>query len=72
MTINLPEPRCPIGYPEPQLRELLGDRFDSFIAWMYGQTPGVCAGEHGGQSHGRVYYRVDVQRFVRSQRRSHS
>lgn len=33
---------------------------------MYGQTLGLCAGEHGGQPHGRVYYRADVERFVRS------
>lgn len=67
MATDLPGPDCPIGYPEDQLRDLLGsEQLDAFIAWMYGQTFGVCAGEHGGESHGRVYYRVDVQRFVRT------
>lgn len=67
MATDLPEPHCPIGYPGEQLRELLGaEYFDAFIAWMYGKTLGVCAGEHGGESHGRVYYRVDVQRFMRT------
>ena len=68
MATDLPEPHCPIGYPEDQLRELLGsEQLDAFIAWMYGQTLGICAGEHSGESHGRGYYRVDVQRFMRSQ-----
>lgn len=36
MTINLPEPDCPIGYPESQLRELFGDQFEAFLTWLYG------------------------------------
>ena len=73
---EVPPPECEFGYTVPQLRDMLGDRFDEFDKWMYGQTCAVCEGRAyghetkeyrescGGVAHGIVYYPWDVKRFL--------
>lgn len=44
--MRLPEPECPLGYPESQLQKILGKAalFNIFCNWMRGQTMGLCDG----------------------------
>jgi hypothetical protein len=43
--MDLPEPSCPMGYTESDLRAIFGDEFDVFMHWMRGQTMGICDGK---------------------------
>lgn len=74
--IHVP-PRCEMGYPEDQLRELLHTHeYDRLMQFMYGQTVGVCEGRKynhetkeyevacNGVSHGVVVYSHDLERFI--------
>lgn len=75
--ISLDPPLCRIGYPETQLEDILTPlQFSNFIVWMSGQTYSSCTGEEydydlkknvptGCGPHGYVYYRGDVDRFLR-------
>src|SRR5579859_6056552 len=70
---------CPLGLTERQVRTLLGSeaRWVAFEFWMRGQMFAVCDGyDHdeswtyqpspcAGHPHGVVYYRQDVDRFMR-------
>lgn len=72
----MPEPICKLGYPEEQLREILGDQYDDFQKWMIGQTMAICEGRsfhhdtrkyeaNGCGPHGLVVYRWDLERFMK-------
>lgn len=72
---ELPQPECILGYPDGQLHELLGSRYDEFWKWMRGQTFTSCDGraydhetkeyrETGCGPHGFVVYYHDVKRFL--------
>lgn len=74
---KLPSAECRLGYPDSQLEEILGEeRLKDFYRWMRGQTFSACDGtEYNHQtrkyepsvcsvSHGYVYYRQDVERFL--------
>lgn len=71
--MNLPEPTCTWGYPEDQLRELLGESYERFAQWVHGQTGGVCDGVRwngytyvptGCGPHGVVVYPHDLRNFL--------
>lgn len=68
-------PLCTLGYPEEQLREILGSRWDDFSRWFVGQTGGICEGreyDHDKREyrptncgpHGYVVYPWDVRNFL--------
>lgn len=77
---KLPEPSCPHGYTDDDLKAILGDdpvRWDEFHLWMYGQTMSLCDGRlynHERKQyenspcvdnpHGVVVYRGDLRRFL--------
>lgn len=56
--MTLPTPICGLGYPDDQLHQILGDRYDEFMGWMEDQTTGECP------LHGMVVYGWDFQRFL--------
>lgn len=75
MSKILPEPACELGYTIDQLREIMGERFDEFCKWTYGQTVALCDSTRydydlkksiatGCGPHGAVVYRWDVERFL--------
>lgn len=77
MAKELPDPKCPMGYPEAQLKDILFDRINNFNKWMTGQTVGVCDGrrynydtkeyeptECADKPHGAVVYRSDLQSYL--------
>lgn len=67
---------CSAGLAVEQVESLLGERFDEFTEWMFGQTAAICQGKKynhdtgqyepdcGGVAHGMVFYRWDVARFI--------
>ena len=55
-----PAPDHALGYTEESLRYFLGDRWEAFSKWMYGQTAAWIPGL------GSVYYADDVQKFLRN------
>lgn len=62
-----PNPDCTLGYPENQVKEIMGARLREFRIWMRGQTQGVCDGQLydiGCGPHGTVTYPTDVERFL--------
>lgn len=72
---KLPSPDCETGYTRDQLREILGNRFEEFDGWMYGQTVALCEGrkwnyytkeyeETDCGPHGPVVYSWDLKRFL--------
>lgn len=69
---------CPHGYTEEDLQTLLGDRYQTFMHWMRGQTVSECDGfkynhetseyelsDCSNQPHGTIYYSHDVKRFLK-------
>ena len=69
------KPSCELGYTIPDLKEILGNRYDEFLNWMRGQTVAMCEGrkynydkheyeDTGCGPHGWAYYPWDVQRFL--------
>lgn len=78
--MELPKPACPLGYPEDQIKLLLGDeKTEQFIEFMrLTKLPlAECTGisysfvynrHHSTSCHGRphstVYYSVDIHRFL--------
>ena len=67
--MNLPEPRCTLGYPEDQLKEMLGETYERFGHWMYGQTGAICISSNLGEPcsagpHGMVVYPHDLRNFL--------
>lgn len=74
--MKLPKPECEVGYTDKQLREILGDRYETFKTWMAGQTMAVCNGKEwnpeeekyevacGGVAHGVIVYSWDLDRFL--------
>ena len=73
---DLPEAECRVGFPDNQVHEIMGSRYDEFWKWMYGQTYAHCEGRAynhdkreyeiacDGVSHGPVVYGGDVYRFL--------
>jgi hypothetical protein len=72
-----PDPSCPQGYTEEDLRTILGPRLNEFVKWMYGQTMSICDGlkydydkrdyEPTGcysRPHGAVVFPWDLERFL--------
>jgi len=66
-----------MGYTVDDLENILGDRFDEFTKWMYGQTMSVCEGRlynHDKKTyepavcadnpHGGVVYPWDLKTFL--------
>lgn len=73
--MKLPKPSCELGYTLDQLEEILGNRYDEFLQWMYGQTIAICQGRKYNYDkkqyeatncgpHGWAYYPWDLQRFL--------
>lgn len=73
----IPAPECPHGYPDSQVREIMGERYSEFLRWMNGQTMMLCNGlqfnhetrEHEATEcapygHGGIVYEWDVRRFL--------
>lgn len=69
-------PECQMGYTQSQLERILGDRFQDFLLWTYGQTVGLCDGRqynHETQDyeqthcgpHGLAFYEWDLKRFLK-------
>jgi len=78
--MDLPEPRCPWGYPYGQVRTILGSAkaTDDFHEWMNGQAQTICDGREydheaweykptacADSPHGMVVYPWDLERYVR-------
>lgn len=74
---ELPEPECPLGYPDSQLDAIFGDQRPAFNRWMNGQTVAGCEGRRWDENkreyvadecaehpHGIVTYSHDVRRFL--------
>ena len=72
---TLPDPACRSGYPDSQLLEILGDRFDEFGHYMRDRTVTLCEGHYwdhvfekyvqdGCGPHGPVVYPWDLERFL--------
>jgi len=55
----LPDPDCVYGYTEESLLQILGDRYEDFAEWMYGQTMTLCP------QHGAVAYAWDLANYLR-------
>lgn len=75
LNIDLPSPICKLGYPEEQVRSILGARYNEFMSWMYGQTMSSCDGRiynHDKKEwepdfcgpHGPIVYVQDLLRFL--------
>jgi hypothetical protein len=73
--MTIPKPECQLGYPESQLKEILGDRLEDFNLWMRGQTIAGCDGRRydhdkkeyqptGCGPHGYVIYSWDLERYL--------
>lgn len=76
--ITLPNPECPLGFPETQLIDFMTDlQLRDFHAWMYGQTFSHCDGRFFNHTtrqyeqspcfqttHGWVFFPTDVIRFL--------
>lgn len=73
--LDLPVPECSYGYPEDQLKSILGDKYKDFNKWMVGQTISRCSGSYYDAfsssyrrtncgPHGLVVYFGDVQRYM--------
>lgn len=73
--MSLPDPICQLGYPDTQLRILLGTRYMEFMGWMHTQTMGICEGRKFNYStkyweptncgpHGIVVPPGDLSRFL--------
>lgn len=63
----LPEPDCKLGYTEHQIEQIMGSRVADFYEWMHGQTGAICMPSNGDpceRSHGFVFYRGDINRFL--------
>lgn len=71
------KPECELGYTVPQLKEILGDRFEDFGKWMRGQTMALCEGQKydhelgayvascNSVAHGIVVYAGDLDRYLK-------
>lgn len=57
--MQLPKPECEYGYPDNQVREIMGGRLERFNQWMEHQTKTLCP------EHGVVVYPWDVERFLK-------
>lgn len=68
-SVVLPEPRCRLGYPQDQVKEITGSRYDEFGRWMRGQTIALCEGTKNpygcSDPHGIVIYGSDIAQFLR-------
>ena len=73
--IIMPKPECEQGYPDAQVRAIMGDRYNEFMRWMTGQTMAICDGsyyDHSSRSkklsgcgpHDVIVYSWDAQRFL--------
>lgn len=73
--LELPKPECKYGYPQKQLKEILGDRVNEFNKYVVGQTGTICNGKiynydkdkyepSGCGPHGIVTYMCDVRTFL--------
>lgn len=65
---------CRFGVTDAELVARLGDRYEEFQNWMYGQTLAICTGKQWNLEikeyeptncgpHGMVVYEHDVKRF---------
>lgn len=76
MMTRLPDPECKYGYTDNQIRLILGDKYNSFARWMFGQTMSICSGmeyDHDtrkmlpsgcGRAHGTIVYPWDLERYL--------
>ena len=71
----LPAAECLYGYPWPQLKLILKDRYLHFVLWMNSQTVTICDGTKYNHEtkqyeltlcgpHGSVVYKWDLERFL--------
>ena len=62
--IIMPKPECEQGYPDAQVRAIMGDRYNEFMRWMTGQTMAICDGSYYDHSSHVIVYSWDAQRFL--------
>ena len=59
-----PYPACLLGYPDFQLKGVMGNRLGEFLTWLGDSPMAMCDNLSGCGDHGAVTYTSDVHRFL--------